>query len=124
ELRPAAMSVYGPDVARTLLTVGLKPDEGLADNHQTTTNYRLPITVYGYISPPAFSRSNRQAQHFFINGRAVQSRMLTFAVEEAYHTLLMVGRRPVCIINVVIDPALVDVNVHPAKAEVQFRDER
>src|SRR5207253_5809232 len=75
-------------------------------------------------SPPAHSRSNRQAMHFFINKRAVQSRMLQFAVEEAYHTLLMVGRHPISITNVVIDPSLLDVNVHPAKAEVKFRDER
>ena len=50
--------------------------------------------------------------------------MLTYAIEEAYHTLLMVGRRPLCIINIHIDPSLIDVNVHPAKAEVKFRDER
>jgi DNA mismatch repair protein MutL len=82
------------------------------------------VQVYGYVSPPAHSRSNRQAMHFFINRRAVQSRMLQFAVEEAYHTLLMVGRHPISITNVVIDPSLLDVNVHPAKAEVKFRDER
>ncbi|MEO5953464.1 MAG: DNA mismatch repair protein MutL, partial [Chloroflexia bacterium] len=82
------------------------------------------IHVYGYVAPPSMSRSNRQAMHFFVNGRAVQSRMLTYAIEEAYHTLLMVGRRPLCIINVHIDPSLIDVNVHPAKAEVKFRDER
>jgi DNA-binding transcriptional LysR family regulator len=62
--------------------------------------------------------------HFFVNRRAVQSRMLGYAVEEAYHSLLMVGRRPICMVNVLIDPTLLDVNVHPAKAEVKFRDER
>jgi DNA mismatch repair protein MutL len=62
--------------------------------------------------------------HFFINRRAVQSRMLQYAVAEAYHTLLMVGRHPISIVNVVIDPSLLDVNVHPAKSEVKFRDER
>src|SRR5439155_15893464 len=51
-------------------------------------------------------------------------RMLLYAVEEAYHSLLMVGRRPICIINVPLQPASLDVNVHPAKAEVKFRDER
>ena len=146
DLRSAAMSVYGPEVARALLPVGLEPENDLFDNSPAEGDgvaqddfsngisegdgrYSAviginPINVYGYVSPPALSRSNRQAQHFFINGRAVQSRMLTFAVEEAYHTLLMVGRRPICIINVTVDPSLVDVNVHPAKSEVKFRDER
>lgn len=120
DLRSAAMSVYGPEVARALLPVGLEPDED--DDWEAISNEG--VLVYGYVAPPSMSRSNRQAMHFFVNGRAVQSRMLTFAIEEAYHTLLMVGRRPLCIINVRIDPALIDVNVHPAKAEVKFRDER
>jgi DNA mismatch repair protein MutL len=146
DLRSAAMSVYGPEVARALLPVGLEPESDLFDDLPAEEKAKVhgelsngisegddryaaltganPIDVYGYVSPPALSRSNRQAQHFFINGRAVQSRMLTFAVEEAYHTLLMVGRRPIFIINVTIDPSLVDVNVHPAKSEVKFRDER
>jgi DNA mismatch repair protein MutL len=146
DLRSAAMSVYGPEVARSLLPVGIEPEDDASDDIPPRafqgdrserssaaagdeTGYALlttsnPIVVYGYVSPPALSRSNRQAQHFYINGRAVQSRMLTFAVEEAYHTLLMVGRRPICIVNVTVDPSLVDVNVHPAKAEVKFRDDR
>lgn len=116
--REAALSVYGSEVARALLPVGLEPQSDEGD---------LPvagIVVHGYISPPAISRSNRSAMHFFINRRAVQSRMLQYAVEEAYHSLLMVGRHPLAIINVVVDPSQVDVNVHPAKAEVKFRDER
>jgi DNA mismatch repair protein MutL len=122
DLRAAAMSVYGPEVARALLPVGLEPDENEDEDWEAISSEG--VRVYGYVAPPSMSRSNRQAMHFFINGRAVQSRMLTYAVEEAYHTLLMVGRRPLCIINVVVDPSLVDVNVHPAKAEVKFRDER
>ncbi|MEO8287178.1 MAG: DNA mismatch repair endonuclease MutL [Chloroflexota bacterium] len=125
DLRSAAMSVYGPDVARSLLPVGLEPDEEMAEDDDF--DELLPsagVQVYGYVSPPAHSRSNRQAMHFFINKRAVQSRMLQYAVAEAYHTLLMVGRHPISITNVVIDPSLLDVNVHPAKSEVKFRDER
>jgi len=125
DLRAAAMSVYGPDVARALLPVGLEPgDEGIEPDEFDEMLPSAGVQVYGYVSPPAHSRSNRQAMHFFINKRAVQSRMLQFAVEEAYHTLLMVGRHPISITNVVIDPSLLDVNVHPAKAEVKFRDER
>ncbi len=116
DLRAAASCVYGAEVASSLLPVGLEPDGATPDDGG--------LNVYGYVSPPATSRSNRQAMHFFVNRRAVQSRMLQFAVEEAYHSLLMVGRHPICIIHVTIDPELVDVNVHPAKAEVKFRDER
>jgi DNA mismatch repair protein MutL len=119
DLRAAALCVYGAETARALLPVGLEPDE--EDIGGTSL---VEAQVYGYVSPPAHSRSNRQAMHFFINKRAVQSRMLQFGVEEAYHSLLMVGRHPISIINVVIDPSLLDVNVHPAKAEVKFRDER
>ncbi len=121
DLRAAAVCVYGAEVARLLLPVGLDPDEG---EPEADTLPNMGVSVHGYISPPAVSRSNRQAMHFFINRRAVQSRMLQFAVEEAYHSLLMVGRHPLSIVNVVIDPSLLDVNVHPAKAEVKFRDER
>jgi DNA mismatch repair protein MutL len=61
---------------------------------------------------------------FFVNRRGIQSRMLQYAVAEAYHSLLMVGRHPICIVHLTIAPGLLDVNVHPAKAEVKFRDER
>ena len=124
DLRSAASYVYGPEVARALLPVGVEPSvEGRWESEGEAQPTQL-VDVYGYVAPPAHSRSNRQGMHFFINGRAVQSRMLQFGVEEAYHSLLMVGRRPISIINVLIDPSLLDVNVHPAKAEVKFRDER
>ena len=125
DLRTATSYVYGPDVARALLPVGVEPIADDSDWEAVNGEPLSPaIDVYGYVAPPAHSRSNRQGMHFFINRRAVQSRMLQFGVEEAYHSLLMVGRRPISIINVNIDPALLDVNVHPAKAEVKFRDER
>jgi DNA mismatch repair protein MutL len=82
------------------------------------------VQVWGYVSPPAVSRTNRQAQHFFVNGRAIGSRMLAYALEEAYHSLLMVGRHPIAVLNVRVDPADVDANVHPTKSEVKFRHER
>jgi DNA mismatch repair protein MutL len=118
DLREAGTSVYGADVSRVLLPVGLEPE----DIHALPGNEEM--YVYGYASPPTVSRSNRGAMHFYVNHRAVHSKMLQFAVQEAYHSLLMVGRFPICILNVVLDPVLVDVNVHPAKAEVKFRDER
>jgi DNA mismatch repair protein MutL len=120
DLREATMCVYGPEVGGALLPVGVEPEAGDPGAHAAM----IGVTVYGYVSPPAISRSNRGAIHFYINRRAVQSRMLQYAVSEAYHSLLMVGRHPIAVINVLLDPALVDVNVHPAKAEVKFRDER
>lgn len=76
----------------------------------------------GFISPVALTRSNRRDITFFINGRWVQSVPLTTALVQAYHTLLMVGRFPLAVIFLHLPPEEVDVNVHPAKAEVRFRD--
>jgi len=83
-----------------------------------------PPTVWGYVSQPGTSRANRQYINFFVNHRPIESRSLIFAVTEAYHTLLMTGRFPVVVLNVELDPGTVDVNVHPAKIEVKFQDER
>src|SRR5262249_51190489 len=70
------------------------------------------------------TRSHRQGLVFFVNGRWIQNRALSFALEEAYHSLVMVGRHPVALIQIAVDPTAVDVNVHPTKAEVKFVDER
>jgi len=70
------------------------------------------------------SRSHRQDMIFFVNGRWVQNRAMSFALEEAYHSLLMVGRHPISFLHVHVDPATIDVNVHPTKAEIKFQDER
>ncbi|HUY80042.1 MAG TPA: DNA mismatch repair endonuclease MutL, partial [Ktedonobacterales bacterium] len=80
--------------------------------------------VSGYISRPTCYKATRQFLSFFVNRRWVQSRSLSFAVEEAYHSLLLTGRHPVVVVNVTLDPSLLDVNVHPAKTEVRFLRER
>ncbi len=82
------------------------------------------IRVSGMVSQPEVSRAGRGSLNFFVNNRWVNSRLLARAVEEAYHGLLMVGRHPVAIINLALPPAEIDVNIHPAKSEVKFRDER
>lgn len=82
------------------------------------------ISVAGWIGLPEITRSHRNSLLFFVNGRWVLNRPLLFALEEAYHSLLMVGRHPVGVIRIALDPAMVDVNVHPTKAEVKFVDER
>jgi len=81
-----------------------------------------PIQVTGYIGEPSLSRANRRELTFFVNGRWVQDARLTAAVSQAYSGLLMVGRHPVVVLLLTLPPEMVDVNVHPAKAEVRFRE--
>lgn len=81
------------------------------------------LKVEGYLSSLSLTRSNRKDITVFVNGRWVQDPMLTSAVIRAYNTMLMVGRYPVAVLFINIPPELVDVNVHPAKAEVRFRDQ-
>ncbi len=80
--------------------------------------------VSGYISLPTCYKSTRQYMSFFVNRRWVLSRMLSYAVEEAYHSLLLTGRHPLAVVNISIDPTQIDVNVHPAKTEIRFLKER
>jgi DNA mismatch repair protein MutL len=82
-----------------------------------------PISVSGYVGVPSLHRAQRDRLMFFVNRRWVQDRSLAAAVTQAYHTFLPIGRHPVAVINVSLDPADVDVNVHPTKSEVKFRDQ-
>lgn len=110
----AAIGVFGNELRGNVLLLG-----------EMSADMRVPgVEVSGWISSPAVHRSHRQSLHFFVNGRLIQHRSLTFALEEAYHSLLMVGRHPLGMVRIELDPAAVDVNVHPTKAEVKFADER
>ena len=80
--------------------------------------------LWGFIGAPGVSRSTREDQHLFVNRRPVENRGLNFALMEGYHTALMKGRYPVCCLFLEINPASVDVNIHPAKREVKFHNER
>ncbi|MGV3533360.1 MAG: DNA mismatch repair endonuclease MutL, partial [Chthoniobacteraceae bacterium] len=80
------------------------------------------LTVSGFIGKAGMSRSTRQQQLIFLNGRAVENLTLSHGLREGYHTALMKGQYPVTFLFVQMDPAAVDVNVHPAKREVRFRD--
>lgn len=82
------------------------------------------IRVHGYISAPTGSRPNRSMQNFFINGRFVRSRTACVALEEAYKGSIMVGKFPACVLHLELPSEVVDVNVHPAKLEVRFVNER
>ncbi len=105
--RAILAALYGVDVARQMLDI-LAEEEG--------------FKLTGFISPTALTRSNRKEIIFFVNGRWVQDTPLTSALLQAYHTLLMVGRYPLAALFITVPPEEVDVNVHPAKAEVRFRN--
>jgi len=89
------------------------------DNADASDGFR----VWGFIGAPGVSRATREDQHLFVNRRPVENRGLNFALLEGYHTALMKGRYPVCCLFLELDPAAVDVNIHPAKREVKFHRE-
>ncbi len=101
--------------------MSLQPEEELENNDAAPVS--LDVRVWGFIGAPGVSRSTREEQHLFVNRRPVENRGLNFALMEGYHTSLMKGRYPVCCLFLEIDPAEVDVNIHPAKREVKFHRE-
>jgi DNA mismatch repair protein MutL len=80
------------------------------------------VTVSGYIGGPGMSRSNRQMQTTYLNGRPIESASISYGLREGYHTALMKGQYPVTFLFIQMDPTAFDVNVHPAKKEVRFHD--
>ena len=106
--RAILAALHGVDVAKQMLEI-TSAEEGSA--------------LTGFISPTSLTRSNRKEITFFINGRWVHDVSLSTALLQAYHTLLMVGRYPLTALFLEIPPEEVDVNVHPAKAEVRFRNQ-
>jgi DNA mismatch repair protein MutL len=106
----ALLAVYGPEVASGMLRV---------EENDPRSGYG----VDGFVSAPRLNRANRTYLSFFVNRRWIQSRMLSFALEEAYHGLLPERRYPLAALNLTVPYSDVDVNSHPAKREVRFRDE-
>jgi DNA mismatch repair protein MutL len=86
-------------------------------------NPKSEIRVWGFVGAPGVSRATREDQHVFVNRRPVENRGINFALLEGYHTALMKGRYPVGCLFIELDPAAVDVNIHPAKREVKFHRE-
>jgi len=111
------IAVYGIDTASGMMEVG----GGEKDWEDGTVS---EIEVDGMVGSPSVTRSNRNDISFFVNRRWVKNRLLSWALEEAYHGLLMTERHPVAVINIAISPARVDANIHPTKSEVKFQDER
>jgi DNA mismatch repair protein MutL len=109
DLREVVNEIYGPDVAQRML----KAEQEDA-----------PAKVSGLISPPSLTRSNRNYLSFFVNRRWVRSPLLSRATEEAYHGLLMDGQHPIAVINISLPAQELDVNIHPAKAQIKFRHEQ
>lgn len=109
KLLSAIYSVFGRDFSNGLIPVEYQLDA---------------IKVYGYVSKPQNSRPNRNMQNFFINGRYVKTRTAMAAVEEAFKGSVMVGKYPSCVLNIEVPFEMIDVNVHPAKIEVRFINER
>ena len=82
------------------------------------------VRVSGFVSDPGHCRGNRSGQYFFVNGRPIRSKTMQAALEQAYRNLAMVGKFPACVLYVTLPEGLVDVNVHPTKAEVKFAREK
>jgi len=117
KLADAVIEVYGIETAQRMLEIS-GGEVGWQDGRA------VPITVTGMVGAPAVNKAGRDALSFFVNRRVIGSRLLTRAVEEAYQGMLMQGRHPIAIVNVVLPPSEVDVNIHPTKAEVKFQNER
>ena len=101
-------SIFGKDIANNIIDVDYIYED---------------IMVQGVIGKPAIARNNRTQQMFFVNKRYVKDKTLSSAIEQAYKGMLTIGKHAFCILNIKIDPSQVDVNVHPAKLEVRFKDE-
>ena len=107
-LKDVVYSIYGKDIASNILEVNYKYED---------------IEVTGVIGKPEIARSNRANQLFFVNKRYIKDKTLTAATEQSYKGLIPIGKFGFAILNLEMDPAKVDVNVHPAKLEVRFQEE-
>jgi DNA mismatch repair protein MutL len=118
------IKVLDPQIGLQMLEIRVPHPESDLEPAPLLEQQPARLAVSGYVSTPSLHRATRSYQMFFVNRRWIQDRSLGFALEEAYHTLLPVGRHPVAVLSISVSPADVDVNVHPTKREVRFRDPR
>ncbi|HIP72671.1 MAG TPA: DNA mismatch repair endonuclease MutL [Anaerolineae bacterium] len=124
------VEIYGPEIARQLLEIRdwrTRPElaEGLEiSDSDAISNPQSPISISGYIGPPSVHFARRDQVVLFVNGRWIKDSRLTYAVIQAYHTLLPQNRYPLGILFLELPPEDVDVNVHPTKTEVRFRGDK
>ncbi len=128
ELFDALVAVFDLETARQMLRIeheeaGEQGSRGAGEISNVAVS-PLQVSVHGFAGIPALHRGGRDQIIFFVNKRWIQDRSLNQAVVQAYHTFLPVGRYPVAVLSIELDPAEVDVNVHPTKAEVKFREPR
>ena len=114
---PLAAEDSAPDETESFENASPLPDASRPAPHASS------LRVWGFMGAPGVSRATREDQHSFVNRRPVENRGLNFALLEGYHTALMKGRYPVCCLFLEVNPAAVDVNIHPAKREVKFHRE-
>ncbi|NDJ54481.1 MAG: DNA mismatch repair endonuclease MutL [Chloroflexi bacterium] len=112
-LEEVLLEVFGLETVQQMLPIQSQADERRPD--------RFPVVVNGHIGQPSLNRANRSQITVFVNGRWVQDSSLTYAVVQAYHTMLMTGRYPVAVVLIDVPPHEIDINVHPTKAQVRFR---
>lgn len=118
--RQRAISILGKELENELLEV--HADDHDAPRKPGESGASTPIAIWGLTGRPSVARATNKSQHVYLNGRAVRDRTIQHAIMEAYRGLIEPGRYPTAVLLIEIPPTAVDVNVHPAKAEVRFRD--
>jgi DNA mismatch repair protein MutL len=113
------VKVYGLDMAQQLMEIQSQEAPG-----EETPSPDSQVRVAGYVGAPSLHRSKRSYQMLFVNRRWIQDRSISYAIQEAYRTLVPAGRHPVAVVSITLPPSEVDVNVHPTKREVRFRNPR
>lgn len=123
-LSDVLIKVLGGETAREMIPVQSEDGEPQTEGMDALSaeDGQSSVFVHGFITPPSIHRGNRRLQYLFANGRWIEDRSIAHAVTEAYHTMLMVGRFPLFVLNVRLPHDAVDVNVHPTKMQVRFRD--
>jgi DNA mismatch repair protein MutL len=104
--------------------VGLVCGPSFVENSVFIDSERAGLRLWGWVSLPTFSRSQADLQYFYVNGRIIRDKLVTHAVKQAYRDVLFHGRHPAYVLYLECDPSTVDVNVHPTKHEVRFRESR